>query len=170
MQYCSLQHKILFSLPDTSTTENHFCFGPATSFFLELIAAVLCSSPVTYWIPSDLGDSSFGVISFFLFIQFMGFSWQVYWGGLSFPPPVDHVYAEHIMQNARLDELQAEINIVRRNSNNLRHADDTTLMAESKKELNSLLKLKVESLRHVQLFVTPLTVACQALPSMGFSR
>ena len=74
----------------------------------------------------------------------MGFSWQVYWGGLSFPPPVDHIYAEHIIQNVRLDELQAEINIVR-NSNNLRYADDTTLMAESKKELNSLLKLNVES-------------------------
>ena len=74
------------------------------------------------------------------------------------------------MQNAGLDELQAEINIVRRNSNSLRYADDTTLMAESKKELNSLLKLNVDSLRHGQLFVTPLTVACQALPSMGFSR
>ena len=58
---------------------------------------------------------------------------------------MDHVYAEHIIQNVRLDELQAEINIVRRNSNNLRYADDTTLMAESKKELNSLLKLNVES-------------------------
>ena len=100
----------------------------------------------------------------------MGFSWQVHWGCLSFPPPVDHVNAEHIMQNAGLDELQAEINIVRRNSNSFRYADDTTLMAESKKELNSLLKLNVDSLRHGRLFVTPLTVACQALPTMGFSR
>ena len=64
----------------------------------------------------------------------------------------------------------SRIKIAGRNINNFRYADDTTLMAESKKELNSLLKLKVESLRHVQLFVTPLTVACQALPSMGFSR
>ena len=40
--------------------------------------------------PSDLGDSSFGVISFWPFIQFMRFSRQVYWGGLPFPPPMDH--------------------------------------------------------------------------------
>ena len=44
------------------------------------------------------------------------------------------------MQNAGLDEAQAGIKIVRRNINNLRYADDTTLMAESKEELKSLLK------------------------------
>ena len=50
------------------------------------------------------------------------------------------------MQNARLDEAQAGINIARRNINNLRYADDTTLMAESEEELKSLLmKVKVES-------------------------
>ena len=50
------------------------------------------------------------------------------------------------MQNARLDEAQAEIKIARRNINNLRYADDTTLMAESKEELKRLLmKLKEES-------------------------
>ena len=50
------------------------------------------------------------------------------------------------MQNARLDESQAGIKITRRNINNLRYADDTTLMAESEEELNSLLmKVKVES-------------------------
>ena len=50
------------------------------------------------------------------------------------------------MQNARLDELQAGIKIARRNINNLRYADDTTLMAESKLELKSLLmKVKEES-------------------------
>ena len=43
------------------------------------------------------------------------------------------------MRNARLDEAQAEIKIARRNINNLRYADDTTLMAESEKELKSLL-------------------------------
>ena len=47
------------------------------------------------------------------------------------------------MRNARLDEAQAEVKIARRNINNLRYADDTTLMAESKEELNSLL-MKVE--------------------------
>ena len=50
------------------------------------------------------------------------------------------------MWNARLDEAQAGIKIARRNSNHLRYADDTTLMAESEEELNSLLmKVKEES-------------------------
>ena len=50
------------------------------------------------------------------------------------------------MQNARLDEAQAGIKSVRRNTNNLRYADDTILMAESKEELKSLLmKVKVEN-------------------------
>ena len=54
--------------------------------------------------------------------------------------------AEYIMQNAGLDEAQVRIQIARRNINNLRYADDTTLMAESKEELNSLLmKVKEES-------------------------
>ena len=49
------------------------------------------------------------------------------------------------MQNARLDESQARIKIARRNINNLRYADDTTLMAESEEELKSLLRVKQES-------------------------
>ena len=50
------------------------------------------------------------------------------------------------MRNAGLDEAQAEIKIARRNANNLRYADDTTLMAESEEELKSLLmKVKGES-------------------------
>ena len=57
-----------------------------------------------------------------------------------------NLYAEHIMRNARLDEAQAGIKISRRNINNLRYADDTTLMAESEEELKSLLiKVKEES-------------------------
>ena len=53
---------------------------------------------------------------------------------------------EYIMQNAGLDEAQAEIKTTGRNTNNLRYADDTTLMAESKEELKSLLmKVKEES-------------------------
>ena len=47
-------------------------------------------------------------------------------------------YAKYIMQNARLDESQAGIKIARRNINNLRYADDTTLMAESEEELKIL--------------------------------
>ena len=55
-------------------------------------------------------------------------------------------YAEYIMRNAGLEETQAEINMVGRNINNLRYADDTTLMAESEEELKSLLmKVKEES-------------------------
>ena len=57
-----------------------------------------------------------------------------------------NLYAEFIRQNARLDEAQAGIKIARRNINNLRYADDTTLMAESEEELKSLLmKVKEES-------------------------
>ena len=55
-------------------------------------------------------------------------------------------YAEYITLNARLEEAQAGIKIARRNINNLRYADDTTLMAESEEELKSLLmKVKDES-------------------------
>ena len=51
-------------------------------------------------------------------------------------------YAEYIMQNARLDETQAAIKIARRNINNLRYADDCTLMVENKLELKSLFTVK----------------------------
>ena len=57
-------------------------------------------------------------------------------------------YAEYIMQNARLDEAQAGIKIARRKINNIRYADDTTLMAEREEKLKSLLmKMKEESER-----------------------
>ena len=57
-----------------------------------------------------------------------------------------NLYTEHIVRNARLDELQAVIKIGGRNINNLRYADDTTLMAESKEELKNLLMwMKEES-------------------------
>ena len=49
-----------------------------------------------------------------------------------------NLYAEHIMRNARLDELQAGIKTGKRNINNLRYTDDTPLMAESEEELKSL--------------------------------
>ena len=53
-------------------------------------------------------------------------------------PCLFNLYAEYIMRNAGLDEAQAEINIARRNINDLRYADGTTLIAESEKELKSL--------------------------------
>ena len=66
--------------------------------------------------------------------------------GCILSPSLFNLYAEFIMRNAGLDEAQAGIKIARRNINNLRYADNTTLMAESKEELNSLLlKVKEES-------------------------
>ena len=65
-----------------------------------------------------------------------------------YSPCLFNFYAEYIMQNSRLDEAQTVIKIVRRNINNLRYADDTTLMAESEEELKSLLmKVKEDSQR-----------------------
>ena len=63
--------------------------------------------------------------------------------GCILSPCLFNLYAEYSMQNARLDEAQARIKIAGRNINKLRYADDTTLMAESKEELKSLL-MKVE--------------------------
>ena len=61
-------------------------------------------------------------------------------------PCLFNLYAEYIMRNAGLDEAQARIKIAWRNINNLKYADDTTLMAKSEEELNSLLmKVKEES-------------------------
>ena len=61
-------------------------------------------------------------------------------------PCLFNLYAEYIIQNAGLNESQAGIKIARRNINNLRYADDNTLMAESKEELKSLLmRVKEES-------------------------
>ena len=65
--------------------------------------------------------------------------------GCILSPCLFNLYAEYIMRNARLDEAQAGIKIARKNINNLRHADDTSLMAESEEELKSLLmKVKEE--------------------------
>ena len=66
--------------------------------------------------------------------------------GCILSPCLFNLYAEYIMRNAELDEVQAGIKIAGENINTLRHADDTTLMAESRKELKSLLmKVKEES-------------------------
>ena len=59
--------------------------------------------------------------------------------GCTLSPCLFHLYAEHIMRNAGQEETQAGIKIAERNINNLRYADDTTLMAESEEELKSLL-------------------------------
>ena len=66
--------------------------------------------------------------------------------GYILSPCLFNLYAQYIMRNAELEQAQAGIKIARRNINNLRYADDTTLMAESEEELKSLLmKVKEES-------------------------
>ena len=66
--------------------------------------------------------------------------------GCILSPCIFNLYAEYLMRNARLDKAQAGIKIARRNINNLRYADDTTVMAGNKEELKSLLmKVKEES-------------------------
>ena len=65
--------------------------------------------------------------------------------GCILSPCLFNVYAEYIMRNAGLNETQAGIKIAGRNINNLRHADDTTLMAESEDLKSLLMKVKEES-------------------------
>ena len=69
MPYCSLQHQVLFSPPDTSINEHHFHFSPAASFFLELLVIALLSFSVAYATHSDLRSSSSDVVSFFFNFQ-----------------------------------------------------------------------------------------------------
>ena len=90
-QYSSSQHQTLLPSAVTSITGCCFCLGSVSSFFLELF---LHWSPVAYWAPTDLESSFFSVLSFCLFMLFMGFSRQEYWSGLPFPSPVDHVLSE----------------------------------------------------------------------------
>ena len=86
MQYCSFQNQSLLPSPVTPTTGCCFLFDSVSSFFLELF---LHSSPGACWAPTNLGSSSFSVISFCLFILFVEFSRQEYWSGLAFHSPVD---------------------------------------------------------------------------------
>ena len=72
--------------------------------------------------------------------------WKGVGQGCILSPCLFNLYAKYIMRNAGLEEAQAGIKIAGRNINNLRHEDDTTLMAESEEELKSLLmKVKEES-------------------------
>ena len=65
--------------------------------------------------------------------------------GCTLPSSLFNLYAYYIMQNVRLEEAQAGINVAGRNINNLRYADDTTLMAESEELKSLLMKVKEES-------------------------
>ena len=67
------------------------------------------------------------------------------------PACLFNLHAKYIMQNARLDESQAGVKIIKRNINNFRYADDTTLMAESEEELKSLLMMVKEENEKVGL-------------------
>ena len=91
MQYCSLQHQVLLLSSVSFTSGCCFAFGSIPSFFLELF---LHWSPGAIWAPTDLGISSFSILSFCLFILFMGFSRQEYWSGLPFPSPVAHILSD----------------------------------------------------------------------------
>ena len=87
IQYCSLQHRTLLLSPVTSTAGYCFCFGSIPSFFRSYFS----TDPAAYWAPTDLGSSSFSILSYCLFILFMGSSRQEYWSGLPFPSPVNHI-------------------------------------------------------------------------------
>ena len=91
MQYCSLQHQTLLPSPVPFTAGYCFCFGSIPSFFLELF---LHWSPVAYRAPTHLGSFSFSILSFCLFILFMGFSRQEYWSGLPFSSSVDCILSD----------------------------------------------------------------------------
>ena len=83
-----------------------------------------------------------------------------------------NLYAEYIIQNARLDEAQAGIKIAGRNINHLRYADDTTLMAESEEELKSLLmKVKEESEKaSLKLIIKTKIIATDPITSWQIDR
>ena len=82
-------------------------------------------------------------------------------------PCLFNFYAEYITRNAGLDEAQAGIKIAWRNINNLRYADDTTLMAESEEELKSLLmKVKQESKKAGLKLNTPKLRSWHPIPKL----
>ena len=78
-------------------------------------------------------------------------NWKGIQKGCTLSPCLFNLHAEYIMRNARLDGAQAGIKIAERNINNLRYADDITLMAENKEELNSLLMKVKEDIEKVGL-------------------
>ena len=92
--------------------------------------------------------------------------------GCILSPCLFNFYAEYIMRNTGLEEAQAGIKIAGRNIHNLRYADDTTLMAESKEELNSLLmEVKEESKKAgLQLSIQKMKVMLKRLYSISIGR
>ena len=91
--------------------------------------------------------------------------------GCILSPCLFNLYEEYIMQNAGLDEAQAGIKIARRNINNLRYADDTTLMAESEGEIKSfLVKVKEEREKAVLKLNIQKTKIIASIPSLHANR
>src|SRR5574337_346796 len=91
--------------------------------------------------------------------------------GCIFSPCLFNLYAEYIMRNAGLEEAQAGIKIAGKNLNNLRYADDTTLMEESEEELKSLLmKVKVESEKVPPIPVSATLTCSLAAPEMRYVK
>ena len=82
-------------------------------------------------------------------------------------PCLFDLYAEYILRSARLDEVQAGIKIAKRNINNLKHADDITIIAESGEELKSLLmKVKEESKKAGLKLNIQKTIIMASIPSL----
>ena len=99
----SLSHARLFVTPRTAVCQVSLSSTISPSLLkLTSIESVMPSSHLTllhwswvaHWAPTGLGSSSFSVLSFCLFIVFLGFSRQEYWSGLPFPSPVDHLWSE----------------------------------------------------------------------------
>ena len=89
MQYCS------YSIGPCLCHKSHTKLGVLLWLHLFILSGlILHSSPVACWAPTDLGSSSFSVLSFCPFMLFMGFSRQEYWRGLPFPLPVDYILSE----------------------------------------------------------------------------
>ena len=119
---CVVHNKLWKSLKEMGIPDNLTC--PLRNLYAGQEATVRTRHEITDWFKIGKG---------------------VYQGCI-LSPCLFNFYAENIMQSARLDESQAGIKVVRRNINNLRYPGDTTLMAESKEELKSLLmKMKEDS-------------------------
>ena len=153
---------------------NYPCFAPAL-LDLPLVTCQLQVQPLYMALASPLnlalrfGKKVYQIILPFIFLIFWKFllltaivrighgttDWfQIGKGvcqGCILSPCLFNLYAEYIMRNAGLDEAQAVIKTARRNINNLRYADDTTLMAESEEELKSLLMTVKEESEKVGL-------------------
>ena len=91
MQYCSLQYQI-FTF--TTSQIHNWALFPLWPRLFILSGIISLLFPSSILDTSYLEDSSSGVISFWLFVLFMGFLRQEYWSGLPFPSPVDHVLSE----------------------------------------------------------------------------